>query len=234
MKLKVIVPVVLQRKDFKEEILKGYKSISRSDVEMDIVSLDQGPESIESKYDEALSQPGVLEKIQEAEKQSFDACLIDCFGDPALYAAREVVHIPVVGVGQSGMLLAAMIGRRFSVITVLDRIIPLIEDNAQVYGVSSKLASVRSVDIPVLDLKKDRDLLIQRLIKQAELAIKEDGADVIVLGCTGMAGLAGAVKEGLYKKELKVPVIDPVKAAVKFAESLVDLGLSQSLCYVNR
>ena len=49
-----------------------------------------------------------------------------------------------------------------------------------------------------------------------------------------MAGLAGDVKEGLYKKELKVPVIDPVKAAVKFAESLVDLGLSQSWRYVNR
>lgn len=231
MKLKVIVPVVLQRKDFKEEILKGYKSISRSDVEMDIVSLDQGPESIESKYDEALSQPGVLEKIQETEKQSFDACLIDCFGDPALYAAREVVHIPVVGAGQSGMFLAAMIGRQFSVITVLDRIIPLIEDNAQVYGVSSKLASVRSVDIPVLDLKKDRDLLIQRLIKQAELAIKEDGADVIVLGCTGMVGSAGAVEKGLREKELRVPVIDPVKSAVKFAESLVDLGLSQAWRY---
>lgn len=231
MKLKVIVPVVLQRKDFKEEILKEYKSISRSDVEMDIVSLDQGPESIESKYDEALSQPGVLEKIQETEKQSFDACLIDCFGDPVLYAAREVVHIPVVGAGQSGMFLAAMIGRQFSVITVLDRIIPLIEDNAQVYGVSSKLASVRSVDIPVLDLKKDRDLLIQRLIKQAELAIKEDGADVIVLGCTGMVGSAGAVEKGLREKGLRIPVIDPVKSAVKFAESLVDLGLSQAWRY---
>jgi len=227
-KLKVIVPVVLYEEDFKEEILKGYKSISRSDVEMDIVSLDQGPESIESNYDEALSQPGVLEKVKEAEKQGFEACLIDCFGDPALYAAREVVRIPVVGAGQSGMFLAAMIGHRFSVITVLNRIIPLIEDNAQVYGVRSKLTSVRSVDIPVLDLKKNRDLLVQRLISQAELAVKEDGADVIVLGCTGMASSAEAVEKGLYEKELRISVIDPVKSAVKFAESLVDLGLSQA------
>jgi len=228
MKLKVIVPVVLQQEDFKEKILEEYKSASRDDVEMDIVSLDRGPESIESRYDEALSQPGVLKEIQEAEKQGFEACLIDCFGDPALCAAREVVHIPVVGAGQSGMFLGAMIGRWFSIITVLDRIIPLIEDNAQLYGINSKLVSVRSVDIPVLDLKKDRDLLIQRLIEHAELAVKEDNADVIVLGCTGMAGLAGAVEKGLHKKESKVPVVDPVKAAVKFAESLVDLGLSQA------
>jgi len=232
MKLKVIVPVVLQREDFKEKILKEYKSASRDDVEMDIVSLDQGPESIESKYDEAFSQPGVLKKVQEAEKQGFEACLIDCFGDPALCAAREVVHIPVLGAGESGMFLGAMIGRWFSIITVLDRIIPLIEDNAQVYGISSKLASVRSVNIPVLDLKKDRGLLIQRLVTQAEIAVKEDGANVIVLGCTGMAGLAEAVEEKLYKKELRVSVIDPVKAAVKFAESLIDIGLSQAWRYL--
>ena len=200
---------------------------------MDIVSLDQGPKSIESSYDEALSQPGVLEKIQEAEKQGFEACLIDCFGDPALFAAREVVRIPIIGAGQSGMFLAAMIGHRFSVITVLNRIIPLIENNAQVYSIRSKLASVRSVNIPVLDLKKNRDLLIQRLIKQAELAVKEDDADVIVLGCTGMAGSAEAVEKELHEKELRVPVIDPVKSAVKLAESLVDLGLSQAWRYAN-
>jgi len=228
MKLKVIVPVVLPSKgrDRKRtEILDAYKSVSRDDVEWGIVNLDQGPESIESKYDEALAQPDVVRKIQEAEEQGFDACIIDCFGDPGLYAAREVVHIPVVGAGQSAMFLAAMLSRRFSVITVLAKTVPLIEDNARVYNINSKLASVRAVNIPVLQLQSRKSELIERLSAEGSSAVEEEGAEAIVLGCTGMAGLTEAVKESLHRKGLKALVIDPVQAAVKVAESLVDLNL---------
>lgn len=229
MKLKVIVPVALKRNVVKEEdILNEYKSVSRNDVELSIASLNQGPACIESEYDKALSQPAVLERIREAEEQDVDACLIDCFGDPALLAAREVAHIPIIGAGEAGMFLAAMVSRRFSVITVLNRIIPLIENNALIYGLGSKLASVRAVDIPVLQLKSERKLLIERLNAEGSLAIEEDGAEAIVLGCTGMAGLAKVVEEDLRSKGLRTPVIDPVQAAVKIAESLVDLGLMKN------
>jgi len=240
MKLKVIVPVVLPSKggDRKRtEILDAYKSVSRDDVEWGIVNLDQGPESIESKYDEALAQPDVVRKIQEAEEQGFDACIIDCFGDPGLYAAREVVHIPVVGAGQSAMFLAAMLSRRFSVITVLAKTVPLIEDNARVYNINSKLASVRAVNIPVLQLpvlqlQSRKSELIERLSAEGSSAVEEEGAEAIVLGCTGMAGLTEAVKESLHRKGLKALVIDPVQAAVKVAESLVDLNLMKKEVHI--
>jgi allantoin racemase len=229
MRLKVIVPVVLNRDVFTDEsILAGYRSASRTDVEIDIVSQEHGPASIESEYEEALAQPGVIEKIQEAEAQGYDACLIDCFGDPGLRAAREVVSIPVIGAGEAAMFLAAMLGRRFSVITVLNSIVPLIQNNVVIYGLGTKLASVRAVDIPVLKLRDQRDALVERLGQEGSLAVEKEGANTIVLGCTGMAGLSEAVEENLRSRGQEVPVVDPVKAAVKLAESLIDLGLGRT------
>jgi allantoin racemase len=92
-----------------------------------------------------------------------------------------------------------------------------------------RLASVRSIDVSVLELESDRDATIQPLTKEALAAIEVDGADVIIFGCTGMSGLAAAVKEGLQAHgRADVPVIDPGIAALKLAEALVDLHLAQS------
>jgi len=229
MRLKVIVPVVLNREVFTDEsVLAGYRSASRADVEIGIVSQEHGPASIESEYEEALAQPGVIEKIQEAESQGYDACLIDCFGDPGLRAAREVVSIPVIGAGEAAMFLAAMLGRRFSVITVVNSIVPLIQDNVVIYGLGTKLASVRAVDIPVLKLRDQRDALVERLGQEGSKAVQKEGANTIVLGCTGMAGLSEAVEENLRSRAHQVPVVDPVKAAVKLAESLIDMGFGRT------
>jgi allantoin racemase len=157
-----------------------------------------------------------------------DAVIINCFGDPGLDAGREVASIPVVGPCEASMHLAAMLGHRFSVITVLERLIPELELHAQKYGVGWKLASARSVDLPVLDLEKGREQFVERMVERAVEAIEEDGAHVIVLGCTGLAGLAEQVKAGLSRSGYEVPVVDPAATALKVAEALVDSGLAHS------
>ena len=100
---------------------------------------------------------------------------------------------------------------------------------AQGATLADKLASVRSVDIPVLELEQDTPRLVQALVDESIEAIEKDGAHVIIFGCTGMLGCALGVQEGLVRRGYAgVPVIDPVPAAIKLAEALVDLGLSQS------
>ena len=139
-----------------------------------------------------------------------------------------MLSIPVLGPMQTAMGVAAMMGHKFSVVTVLRRIVPMIETQAAIYGMSSKLASARSVDIPVLELEKDLAATKRALISEARKAVVEDGADYIIFGCTGMLGCAEAVQEGLRKEGLNVPVIDPVPTAVNFAAALVRSKLSHS------
>jgi allantoin racemase len=164
----------------------------------------------------------------EAEVEGTNAVIINCFGDPGLDASHEVVSIPVAGPCEASMHLAAMLGHKFSVVTVLEGLIPELEPHAQKYGVGWKLASDRSVDLPVLDLEKGREQFVGRMVEKAVAAVREDGAHVIVLRCTGLAGLAEQVKAGLSQAGYEVPVIDPAAAALKLAETLVYFGLTHS------
>lgn len=190
--------------------------------------IETGPGSIESEFETALSVPGTLAKIIDAERDGVDAVVIDCMGDPGLRPAREVVSIPVLGPAQTGMLIAAMLGHTFSVITVMPRLRPSFENTAMLAGIGGKLASVRSVDIPVLELEADLDRTRAQLIEEAVIAVEKDGAHALLFGCTGLMGCAGAVRDGLLARGIDVPVIDPIPTAVATAAALVRAGLSHS------
>lgn len=142
-------------------------------------------------------------------------------------AAREITNILVVGPGETSMIFAASLGSCFSVITVLKNLVPLLHDNAKVLGIHEKLASVRYVDIPVLEIA-DKERLKKALFREMLEALEKDGAHVLVLGCTGMTGVASDLSQMLREKGYDVPVIDPSAAALKFAEALVRIGVKQS------
>ena len=190
--------------------------------------LDSGPSSIESKFDEALAVPDTLKLSMQAEINGANAIVIDCMGDPGLHACREAVSIPVLGAGQTAMHLANLLGNRFAFITVLDRIRPIIEDLIGAYGIREKYASFQAVDIPVLDLSRDGEALNVALAQKALRSIEEDGADVVVLGCTGFLGCAEAMRAALRSAGHEVPVVDPIPATIGIAEALVKAGLSHS------
>ncbi len=192
------------------------------------VEIDRGPASIECEYDEMLSVPDTVAKIVDAERDGADAVVIDCMGDPGLKAGRECVNIPVLGPCETSMNLACMLGNNYSVITVLKRLRGQFENQAKLFGAWEKFASVRAVDIPVLDLEQDPTGTRKTLTEQALVAVEEDGADVIIFGCTGMLGCAEAVREGLLARGYDIPVIDPVPATVRIAASLAASKLSHS------
>lgn len=221
MRVCVIVPI-LRHEYFEEVTYKEFKVAARPDTEITVISLEKGPASIESMYDEEIAAPWILEKVKEAEEKGFDAVIIDCMGDPALHAAREVVKVPVIGPCEVTMAIASMLGDKFSIVTVLKSVIPLFERTARMYGFNERLASVRSIEIPVLELGEEEKVKAGLLVESRK-AIEDDGADTIILGCTGMIGMAKALQE-----TLGIPVIDPAIASLKIAEALVDMKISHS------
>lgn len=221
MKVYVIVPILYNEK-LEKATIKEFEQAARPDTEITVKSLDKGPASIESMYDELLAAPWILEEVKEAEEKGFDAVIIDCMGDPGLHAARELVEIPVIGPCEASMALAHMVCHKFSVVTVLQSVIPLLERMVREYGFGERFASVRSIEVPVLELEREEETRAA-LLAESKKALEEDGADTIILGCTGMLNMARGLQEALG-----VPVIDGAVAALKMAESLVDMKLSQS------
>ena len=226
MRIRAVTPIITE--SFGPLILEEFGRVARPDTEISNVFLESGPASVESYYDEAVAVPDIVAQVRQAEREGIDAVIINCMGDPGLDAAREVVSIPVIGPCEASMHVAAMLGHKFSVLGMLERVIPQFEHQAQKYGVRDKLASVRSIDLPVLDLEKGREQFVARAVDKAVEAIEEDGAHVIVLGCTGLAGLDRQIENALRDRGYDVPVIDPASTALKIAETLVDLKLAHS------
>jgi allantoin racemase len=209
--------------------LPGLAALARAcGVVLSQATLEMGPASVESAFDEALCAPDVVRRAIEGEQDGVDALIIDCMGDPALQATREAVHVPVFGPAETSMHVASMLGHRFAIVTVLDRVRPLIDHLATRYGVAKKLACVRSVETPVLAIGDDPNRLAEALFAEARQAILVDHADVIVLGCTGFAGLDAALKARLAEASLAVPVIDPLAVTFVVAAGLVRANLAHS------
>lgn len=181
------------------------------------------PASIEGGADEAMAVPGMLAEIRKGEMQGVNACVIACFDDPGLHAAREIARGPVIGICQAAVQVAMTISRRFSVITTLPRSIPIIEDLVATYGAGRHCRSVRAIDLPVLGVDENPEEAERLLMLEIGKAKQEDGAEAIVLGCAGMSLLCDRLSASTG-----VPVIDGVTAAVKFAEALVGAGYQTS------
>jgi allantoin racemase len=224
--IRVINPTITARWD--EETQATYTNAAQSGTEIRVVSLAWGTASIESFRDEALVVPDILDKVVQSEREGMDAVIIDCMSDPGLYPARELVRIPVVGPCEASMHMGAILGHRFSVLTVFDSDIPAVEDLATRYGLATKLASVRAFNIPVLELHNNLDSTVQTLVDLSNTILKEDGAHVLIPGCTGLAGLAPRIQAKLAEHGWDVPVLDPPSVAVNLAESMVHMSLTQS------
>jgi len=209
--------------DFKRVTAAQARLLARKDTEIEVVNIEKGPESIESTFESAMAEPYAMEKIREAEAQGFDGVAISCMCDCGLQGGRELVKIPVTSACESSILLASALGTRFSMITISGGIAGLLHRLVTQSGLESRLASIRTVNIHVVDLNKDATKTKEALLKEAREALEKDGAHVIVLACTGMTGMAHYLQQ-----QLKIPVIDPLGASIKMAETMVDLKLAQS------
>ena len=206
-----------------EKIGIAARTVAAVGTEIIAVNPADGPVSIEGYYDEAFSVPGLLAEIRKGEADHIDAHIIACFDDTGLEAARSLATAPVIGIGEAAFHFASMLGHKFSVVTTLSRSIAAIETNLMKYGLISRCARVRASEIPVLELENPASNASAQISAEIERAKAEDHAEVIVLGCAGMADLAARLTA-----KHDIPVVDGVAAAVKLAEGLATLGLKTS------
>lgn len=209
--------VVEAARRYVEELAAG------TDIRADVVGLRKGPASVETFFDEAFAAPGVLDVVVRAAGR-YQGVIVNCFADPGVEAARELVDIPVVGPAEASMLLALTLGHKFAVVSTFANSGPWVERQARAWGLSSRLAWATGVEMPVLELAAD-SATSARLIGDACLeAVRRRGAEVIVLGCTAMAGLAETIRRRLAEEGLDVPVIEPLAAAFRMLQALLELG----------
>lgn len=221
MKILVINPNTSQ--SMTNHIREALIPIKRADTELTVLCPQRGPETIESAYDEAFAVPPTLELVRKANEDGYHAVILACFSDPGLEAAKEVSAIPVVGIEEASLHMAATLGARFSVLTPRRERIPSKREHVHMRGLHHFLASVRSLDLSVAETDADPERTKQRVFEVAKEAVEKDGAEVIILGCGGMAGYAPEIEEKLHIK-----VIDPTAVALKVAEAMADLGLAHS------
>jgi allantoin racemase len=181
-----------------------------------------GAESVEGNLESYLAAVAVMDRVL-AYDEPFDAVIQAGYGEHGREGLQELLDVPVVDITEAAASTAMYLGHRYSVVTTLDRAVPLIEDRLLLAGLDRRCASVRASGLAVLELEADPERAVEAIVEQAAAAVRDDHAEVICLGCGGMAELESAVRA-----RTGVPVVDGVTAAVTVAEALVRMQLSTS------
>ena len=181
-----------------------------------------GADSVEGNYESYLAAVAVMETVRRYD-QPFDAVIQAGYGEHGREGLQELLEVPVVDITEAAASTAQFLGHKYSVVTTLDRAVPLIEDRLKLAGLDARCASVRASGLGVLELEADPEAAVEAIAAEAVRAVQDDHAEVICLGCGGMAELNERVAA-----RTGVPIVDGVAAAVTIAESLVRLGLSTS------
>lgn len=225
-RIKMIVPVPIPAPALSMFRAQIPAELIRSDIEVDFVATRNGAHILDSLYEATLADAFCLDLGARAETEGYAAVCINSMSDSGVSALRSRLAIPVVGPGQASFLMAAALGKRFSVITMWQRWDWIYEKVARETGLQHALASVRNIDTrPDAQelLSGKEDFVFEKLERACRAAIDHDGADTLVLGSTTMH------QSHTYLKErLEVPILNPGLVAFKLCETLLDLGLTHS------
>lgn len=220
--MRILVANVNTTESMTDSITATARSVASPGTEIDGLTPLFGAESVEGSYESYLAAVAVMETVRRYQGP-YDAVIQAGYGEHGREGLQELLEVPVVDITEAAASTAQFLGRCYSVVTTLDRTVPLIEDRLRLAGLSERCASVRASGLAVLELESDPDAAVRAIVAEAEQAVAQDRAEVICLGCGGMAGLLEQVSDATG-----VPVVDGVAAAVTIAESLVRLGLRTS------
>jgi len=186
---------------------------------IDCMTLKEGPPGIETQQHVDGVIPHLLHLVREREAE-YSAFVIACYSDPGLHSVRESTAKPVLGISECGILTALTLGQKFGVIAILQKSIPRHLRYMGAMGVMDRLAGELPVGLAVTELS-DEKKTFGRMVEVATALRDVHGANVIVMGCAGMAR---------YRKPLQdavgLPVVEPSQAAVGMAIARVRLGWS--------
>ncbi|HVX78546.1 MAG TPA: aspartate/glutamate racemase family protein [Bradyrhizobium sp.] len=186
-------------------------------TELVAMTATRGVPYIATRAEAQIGGAVALEMLAEA-ADAFDAAIIAAFGDPGLFGARELFDIPVVGLAEAAMLTACMVGRKFSIVTFAGALAPWYQECVAMHGLGERCAGIRALDGTFRSISEVQSEKEEMLVALANLAVEQDGADVVILSGAPLSGLAARVAG-----RIPVPVIDPIAAAVRQAETLAVL-----------
>ena len=201
--MRIVVVNVNTSQSMTENIAGAARRYASPGTEIVALKPRFGAEAVDCNFESYLSAVAVMDRVVTY-REPYDAVVMAGFGEHGRDGLQELISQPVFEICEASAHVAMMIGRAYSVVTTLQRSVPPIEDRLRLAGLLARCASVRAN-------------------RMSTLEVDDDGAEVIVLGCAGMAGLEEAITS-----ELGVPVIDGVGAAVRLAEAVVGLGLKTS------
>jgi len=198
-------------------IKKEAQRVASPHVEIQVVTAALGVAYIETRAEAAVGAYATLNALAEHHGH-YDAAVVAAFGDPGLLAARELLDVPVTGMTESALMTAAMLGGKISIVAISRRIRTWYEETVARYGMSSRLASIRSLENSLRNIATIQEDHGEQLIALCKQAVDEDGADVIIIAGAPLAGLARTVAD-----RIPVPLVDGVSCAVQQAETLVNI-----------
>jgi allantoin racemase len=196
---------------------KVARRLARPETEIVPATAEFGARYISTRASAAIAAHAALDAFARHGRQA-DVVLLACFGDPGLFALRELAGVPVVGMAEASCHLAATLGRKFAIVTGGERWGPMLEEFVAAIGLAAKLASVRTVAPSGAEIAANPEAALEALCAGCRRAAAEDGAEAIILGGLGLAGLAERIAD-----KVPVPLIDNVAAAVRAAEAAAGL-----------
>jgi allantoin racemase len=225
-RIKFIIPFPFDEEGVANRAAQIPRDLLGPETDVECVPVRNSATLVDSPYEALVFDMYIAEAGLRAEDEGYDAVIMDTVSDSGLAALRSRLTIPVIGPGLVSYCVGMMLGKRFSIITMWDKWRHLYEKNMDTYHLWEKCASIRAVNIPpdveALFTGKEEEMFA-RLAEEAQRAIDDDGAGVILLGSTTMH------QAGDYlARNLPVPVINPGPVAIKLAETIVQLGLTHS------
>ncbi|PKZ65285.1 Asp/Glu/hydantoin racemase [Gordonia terrae] len=220
--MRILVANVNTTESMTEAIADSARSVASPGTEIVGITPRFGADSCEGNFESYLAAIAVMDAIL-AYPEPYDAVIQAGYGEHGREGLQELLKVPVVDITEAAASTAMYLGHRFSVVTTLDRTVPLIEDRLKLAGLDQRCASVRASGLGVLELESDPERAVKAIVEQSTRAVADDHAEVICLGCGGMAELEEQVREATG-----VPIVDGVRSAVTIAEGLVRMGLSTS------
>ncbi len=181
------------------------------------VTAPRGVPYISSRAEAQIGGAVALEMLAERAR-TYDAAIIAAFGDPGLFAARELFDVPIVGMSEAAMLTACMLGKRFGIVTFAASMEAWYRDCVEQHGLIGRCAGIRCLEggfNSIDDVQEEKEAA---LIELANKSVALDGAEVIILAGAPLSGLAAKVAD-----RVPVPLVDQAAAAVKQAEALATL-----------
>lgn len=199
-------------------MVEEVRRTAAADTEIVAATARFGTQYIENRVEAAIAGHAVLEAMAE-HGPGCDAAIVAAFGDPGVFAAKELMEFPVIGISEAAFLTAYTLGRRYAIVCLTPRLAIWYRECAEEHGLAGRLAVVRPLDVPPSDITTAKAETGSRLVEACHEVVDRHGAEVVIMGGGPIAGLARTVAH-----EIPVPVLDGVSCAVRLAEALVDLA----------